>query len=311
MMRSIGASGVCGSRVCVAAFRCLVLGVAAVTCTTAAASPITPNFDTFGTLSGATFGGTGIPNTAVAITFAGDVDHDAILGLTAHARFFNPTVTNDGAGTFFATPGANFGDPTFTTMPSSTLGATWNFAFYVDVGDESQKVRIRLLYDFDPGYFTDESNHGVIETIVENTAVVELESSQNLLFNSLSTGGTFSGVPGLFGSVTVTPPPGSITFNPNAVGSYTFSLQAYTLSGDFLGDAAIRVNVGNVVIPEPASIATWCLGGGAGLLAAARARRRRPARQRGRGALQARQNAFLAAGNEELPLLDRSGRTAS
>jgi len=34
----------------------------------ALAAPIVPQYDTFGTLTGATFGGTGIPNDAVAIT---------------------------------------------------------------------------------------------------------------------------------------------------------------------------------------------------------------------------------------------------
>ncbi|MCL6501303.1 MAG: hypothetical protein K6T86_01375 [Pirellulales bacterium] len=225
----------------------------------------------FGTLSGATFGGTGIPNHSVAITHVVSSTHNVTLGLTAHERFFNPTVTNDGAGTFFATPGANFGDPTFSTTPSSILGATWNFAFYVDVASTSQPVLIRLLYDFDPGFFTDESNHGVISVVIPaNTTptVVELQGSQNLLFSFLSTGGTF-------GPFTVTPPPGS--FNPNAVGSYTFALRAYDSSGNqFLGQAAIQVNVGNVAIPEPASAALW-LGCGGALLAAVRARRRRTA----------------------------------
>jgi hypothetical protein len=234
----------------------------------AGAAPISPTFDVFGPLPSATFGGTGIPNHSVAITNVVSGAHNVTLGLTAHERFFNPTVTNDGAGTFFATPGANFGDPTFSTTPSSTLGATWNFAFYVDVASTSQPVLIRLLYDFDPSFFTDASNHGVIAGVIPATPTVELQASQNLLFSFLSTGGTF-------GPFTVTPPPGS--FNPNAVGSYTFALQAYDSSGNqFLGEAAIRVNVGDVVIPEPASAALW-VGCGGALLATARARRRRRA----------------------------------
>jgi hypothetical protein len=229
----------------------------------ASAAPITPTFDTFGTLPGATFGGSGIPNNAVAITHAVSGMHDVVLGLTAHHRFLNPTVTNDGNGTFFATPGANFGDPTFATMPSSTLGATWNFAFYVDVHANSNDVLIRLLYDFDPGYFTDESNHGVIQFAVPHSAVVEVQQSQNLLFGFLSV--PLTGPP-----VWITPPPGS--FNPNVAGSYTFALRAYSLSGDFLGEAAIRVNVGQVVIPEPTSLAVWCLCGVGSLVAIRRVR---------------------------------------
>lgn len=252
-------------------FRWVGVGlVLAATCwpgTAALAAPISPTFDTFGTLSGATFGGSGIPNNAVAITTISTPTHSVVLGLTAHHRFLNPPLTNDGAGTFFATPGANYGDPTFMTMPSSLLGATWNFAFYVDVGASSQSIVVRLLYDFDPSFATDESNHGVIEATIPGTPPVEVQSSQNLLFGFLST-------PSM-GPPSITPPPG--TFDPNAQGWYTFALRAYTLGGDFLGQSAIVVTVGNVAVPEPASLATWGLCGIGALLTAARARRRRQA----------------------------------
>ncbi len=37
----------------------------------ALAAPISQSYDTFGTLAGATFGGTGIPNDAVAVAVSG------------------------------------------------------------------------------------------------------------------------------------------------------------------------------------------------------------------------------------------------
>ena len=72
------------------------------------ASPITPTYnDSFGTLSGATFGGSGIPNNAVAIsTYTDDSGNVVTLGLTATPRYSAPAVGNDNAGTFYAMPGS-------------------------------------------------------------------------------------------------------------------------------------------------------------------------------------------------------------
>lgn len=73
----------------------------------ALAIPITPSYTTFGPLPAATFGGTGIPNSAVSITRVVNPSGggDLTLGLTAHQRYDNPAVTNNGAGTFFAGAG--------------------------------------------------------------------------------------------------------------------------------------------------------------------------------------------------------------
>src|SRR5215469_8414331 len=82
----------------------------------------------FGTLSGATFGGTGIPNNAVEITTVnttpnGNGASDTItLGLTATPRYQNPALGNNLAGTFSATAGANDG----LGNPPHSVGPTWN-----------------------------------------------------------------------------------------------------------------------------------------------------------------------------------------
>ncbi|MCS6976914.1 MAG: hypothetical protein NZM31_07905 [Gemmatales bacterium] len=217
----------------------------------AEAAPISPTFDTFGTLSGATFGGTGIPNNAVAITRITSGGYNITLGLTAHGRFFNPPLTNDGAGTFFASPGANFGNPSPPPNPSAILGATWNFAFYVGLAMNSQPARFELLYDFDPGYFTDETDHGRIVGNIPLLPGSVLQDSYNNMFSFLST-------PSIGPLFSVFPP--SVPFDPNANGSYTFALRAYDTSGNLLGQSAIRVNVGDVVIPEPATVLTFAVG---------------------------------------------------
>lgn len=209
----------------------------------AVAAPVSPTFDTFGTLSGATFGGSGIPDDAVAITQV-TIGSDIItLGLTAHQRFFNPALSNDGAGTFNAGSGANFGGP---GSSSTDLGALWNFAFYIDIDGDAvlADFEFELLYDFDPGADTDEPALGSINI---NGAIAGLggdpgllqraESSQNLLFPFLAT--SFAGV--------VTPPAGS--FDPDASGEYSFVLRVSEPGGE-LGRSAI-----NVTVPEPGTMA--------------------------------------------------------
>ncbi len=45
----------------------------------------------------------------------------------------------------------------------------------------------------------------------------------------------------------ITPPTPTATFNGNALGEYTFVIEAYTAGGAYLGDVAMQVNV----VPEP------------------------------------------------------------
>lgn len=240
-----------------------VIAALAVECATAG---LTPQFTSFGPLPGATFGGSGIPNNAVAITTITNGNNTITLGLTAHQRYSNPAVTNDGAGTFIATPGSNYGDPSNpnTPSPSATEGATWNFAFYVDVSgtDTGSTYSFDLNYDFDPDPNAEDFGTIMLGSATPNTTI---QDSQNLLFGYLD-----AGFPGL-----VVPPSGD--FDPDASGVYGFQLLAYSGSGSsrtLLGESAVLVQVGELsAVPEPGTLAGGLLGVGV-LLAGAWRRRR-------------------------------------
>lgn len=88
-----------------------IMGIAFAGILSASASFAAPIYTTFGPLPDATFGGSGIPNGAVAIS----TYNDLTLGLTATPRYSSPAVSNNGAGTFYA-----------------GVGSQWNFDFYVN-----------------------------------------------------------------------------------------------------------------------------------------------------------------------------------
>ncbi|MEM9253456.1 MAG: PEP-CTERM sorting domain-containing protein [Planctomycetota bacterium] len=195
-----------------------------------------PIFDDFGPFPQATFGGSGIPNDAVAFSeqIAND-DTMVTIALAASQRFTNPPLGNDGAGTYFATPGSN--------APNGTLGALWNFNSYVEIdggGETIEDFEVSLLYDMDPAFNTPVADLGVIDIsgfiALTDPGQTLTQGSQNLLFDFLNIGAPF-----------VTPPP-SAPFDPNALGEYTFAI---TVSQDGLPVETVAINV--VVVPEPAA----------------------------------------------------------
>lgn len=206
------------------------------------AGPISPTYNTFGPLPGATFGGTGIPNDAVAITTVGGLT----LAMSASQRFVGPNLANDGAGTFAAPAGVSLALPS----PADPY-ALWNFNFYLS--GATSTMAFRLFYDFDPTVGNDESTHGTIS--FPGTTV-----PGGLAQNSWNLGMNFLAAP----AAGLVPPGGA--FNPNAAGQYTFALVAYDgATGPEIGRAAIAVNV-----PEPGTFAL----AGLALLGLAAARRR-------------------------------------
>jgi hypothetical protein len=186
----------------------------------------TPVFQTFGPLA-ATFGGSGIPNGAVAQTSVGS---NGVLGLTATQRFANPVVTNDGAGRFFAAVGT---DQTNATSISGQY-ARWNVGFYIDNGTQTG-ISYQLFLDVDPTAGEDFKSFG------PQSVTGVAQDSWNLGFNSFETALAYS-------------------FDPTLDGEYTFLLTAVGAAGE-LARTSIVVQVGDgLTVPEPGSLALLGLG---------------------------------------------------
>ncbi|HYG22124.1 MAG TPA: VPDSG-CTERM sorting domain-containing protein [Verrucomicrobiae bacterium] len=209
---------------------------------------IVPSYDEFEDLPDATWGGTGIPTGPAAVRGA---PNGAILGLIAHQRYNNPPLQNDGAGTYFAQPGANDGTP-----GNPGTAATWNIGFYVNLptslvaGDEY----FRLYYDLDPSVGTDISQLGQLDFMVSSGN--KIEGSENMSF-----GFWLIPFPG-------NTPASYAPFDPFATGEYSFALVALDDTGTELPDgrAAIIVRVGNVGTVPDAGSTFALLGGGLVLL---------------------------------------------
>jgi len=215
----------------------------------AAAAPI---FDYFGPLDEATFGGTGIPNDEVAVA-SQFVDGTNLItvALSATQRFFsNPPLTNDGAGTYLATPGSNFGG----AGESTTEGALWNWNYFIRVestvggSPALTDYQIDLYYDFDTAFDNPLASLGRIDVTANLLAsappgLALVEDSQNLLFGFLA-----SDVPGLIDA-----PAGS--FDPNALGEYNFAIQV-SRAGFGIETVAMDVQV----VPEPGTALLLGLG---------------------------------------------------
>jgi len=204
----------------------------------AAAAPITAAFTDFGTLAGATFGGTGIPNTAVAITTvpgAAGAPNALTLGLTATPRFFAPPPTNNLLGTFTAQAGVSMNAPS----PANPY-ATWNFSWYIG-GESRSQYSFNLFYDFDPAAGNFEATHGRIAFPLNGSGITQ--GSWNLGMDFLEADFTipaFSNTRPVFAS-----------FDPNVAGQYTFALVAYNANGIEAARSAFVLNV----VPEPTSLA--------------------------------------------------------
>lgn len=184
---------------------------------------ITPQFDSFGTLSGATFGGSGIPNDNVAITtILTSTGKTVTLGLTATQRYDNPAPTNDGAGNFFAPAGPDSN----STNPISSY-AKWNVGFFIGIDPDAgledvfAGYSIRLYYDRDPLSGNDADDFLFLG---------EGQDSWNLGMNLFNLDGG--------------------SFDPSAIGEYGFALVLNKKSGNFItgyttqevGRSAILVN---------------------------------------------------------------------
>jgi hypothetical protein len=226
--------------------RCTLALVACVTVSAVTAeAQITPTGSRFGTLSEATFGGTGIPNDAVMVR---DNIPGLTMGLTATQRcgtvICNPALTNNGFGRFFASAGADLNPPS----PTNPY-AIWNWNFFIG-GAAATNYNYKLFYDFNSASGNPQASHG---TIAVPWAVLSTGPFQN----SWNLGMDFLASPG----VGITPPSG--TFDPDALGEYTFALVAFDKAGvgglEF-GDEVARVAMAVNVVPEPSTYALMAAG---------------------------------------------------
>jgi hypothetical protein len=226
-------------------------------------------YDYFGSFPAATWGGSGIPNDAVAAAKQIVNGNTTItIAMAATGRYQNPQTTNNGAAVYTAGAGSNCGIATDPVgCPSADQGALWNWNYYVSVTNENgatksiKDYQIDIWYDFDPtGPVEDPDTAGLgrfnLTQAVGGYTVNLLEDSQNLLF------GWMSGSPA---ASYVTPPAGS--FNPNATGNYQFMITVKNLAGTVPYDSvAMEVQV----VPVPAAV--WLFGSALGLVGLMRRR---------------------------------------
>ncbi len=206
--------------------RAACVGLAIVS-TSAAVAGITPSYDVFGKLAGATYGGTGIPTEPTAITTIGPAitGGDTItLGLIAHQRFSNPVLKDDDKGTYTATTGFNDG----LAGPGHDLGPTWNFGLYLNItGVTSVPNTYTMVLRF-----MNNHNSDLADQLAFQFQKGTFQDSWNLSMGFLD----------------------SIDFDPNAAGEYGIALDAYTINGDPLGSSAIVVKVENPnAVPDSTS----------------------------------------------------------
>lgn len=207
----------------------------------AVAADIVPKYDTFNNFPSANYGGSGIPTDPSAVSTVTDNNNTITLALIAHQRYSNPALGNNGAGTFFATPGFNDG------LEGQSMGPTWNFGFYVSLDaalNNTSPYYTRLVY----GNNTTDAFVTTPAQIIGAGDIV-LQDSWNLSMGFL----------------------GGIGYDPNAAGQYGIELQVLNAAGAVVGSSAINVNVGNVSVPDAGSTAGLL---GTGLLGLAALRRR-------------------------------------
>lgn len=221
---------------------------------TTTAAPITIGAQNFGDVNDASdtdvnYGGSGIPTDPVAwSTFTDAAGNTLILGLGSHGRYGNPDPTNPSDNVYEGVTGLNNGG-----RAGALEGATWNFNWFAEVIPAENSTTtladlgVELLYDFDPGAGTEESDHGVIPlssfASQSDTPVFVSQSSQNATFGWLQPDSTF---------LAVTP---DNFFDPFAPGEYTFALQSD------VGDVGIQVNVSEVPLPAAAWLFLSAMGG--------------------------------------------------
>jgi len=196
--------------------------------------------------------------TIVPVTGGGNVG----LYLAAHARGNgNIAVTDNGAGTYYSV-----GGPDQSVAPPAVPGyAIWNWDFAV-LGPNSGAYKYMLFYDLDGTLGTTQNKlfRSAFFTVADAATTAGSQGSFNNGMAFLSGGARDD----------LSPLP---TFDPNAMGEYTYVLAAYDLTTEdynLTNNSTLRgyVSMNVNVVPEPS---TYLLMGSGlvGVLFAARRRR--------------------------------------
>lgn len=209
-------------------------------------------YDEFGSFPDATWGGSGIPNDAVAASMQIVNGADTLrVALSATERFSNPPVLDNGAAIYQANNGSNCGvDTDPVGCPSANQGALWNWNYFVDVtgGGTLVDYQIDIWYDLDPNgpnAFGDLSGLGRIDVtallVAQGlTTLTKIEGSENNLFDFLAVDSFGIDAP-------------DVAFDPNAEGNYQYAITV-TRFGFPVDTVAMEVNV----VPIPAAV--WLFG---------------------------------------------------
>jgi len=218
----------------------VTLGAALLSAGTAQAQAITPigmMTDQSGNAA-LTFGGTGIPKSAVMSNLGVREINPGSMMMTAHQRFGAPALTNNGNGIFFAVPGISQVSPS----PADPY-ALWNIGFFINPVGNRSPLTFKWFYDFDPASGNAQSAHGVVDFGLQTTL---FQGSWNMGMNFLDAGAGQPAFP---------------AFDPNAEGQYTFALVAFDGQTE-VDRTAIQVNVGESlnVVPEPSTYALMATG---------------------------------------------------
>lgn len=189
----------------------------------------------------ATFGGSGIPNSAVVVNKCID---GVTLGLTATQRYDNQAVTNNGVNTFYALAGL---DASTTNNKAANGYGTWNFNWYVSAPNQGGYT-FKLFWELDPAY---------------GDTPTWSKSIGGLLFGKQDSRNL--GENGWFGSETWdSNGPALPNYDATAFGEYSFALVAYNMTGAEVARSEMKVVTNatgqSVVTPEPASLALLATG---------------------------------------------------
>jgi hypothetical protein len=205
--------------------------------------------------TGVTFGGSGIVGPVMQARVG---TNGPWLTLGATPRFDNAPLTNDGAGTFFASPGADACTPAANAGCPNPAYARWNFNYAV-TGSNLTEFEFRLRYSITP-------DGSLVPVFADLPLGVEVFGIPVPLQNSLNIGMTTLYSYGIATGAAMSPA------DVNAQGTYRYSLEAYQLGTDILvGQVGIAVQTVNTTVPEPG---TWALTlMGVALLSFARRRR--------------------------------------